>query len=229
VVIGDYHTSNWNKVLRTAKMSGVNYIEVEDDNGSAIVFSMNESSSYDFNVGDMVRWSNPKNYTGLQALYGVISKDRGQKVDIQIIGTGSNDTNQPEYGPNRTPWKMYSKKEIADMLKTITAGEGYEKKYLTSWEYLMENRKLHESVLLSKLGNNVEHETVASMMAQDEYPSDEILAAMKKLGCKAEECVVIGEYSTDNWNKVLRTAKSSGIEYIEIEDENGSAIVFSNK
>jgi hypothetical protein len=81
--------------------------------------------------------------------------------------------------------------------------------------------------MLSKLGNNVEHEMVANMMGQDEEVSGEIMAAMKKLGCKAEECAVIGDYHTDDYNKVLKIAKASGIKYIEIKDDNGEAIVFS--
>jgi hypothetical protein len=94
-------------------------------------------------------------------------------------------------------------------------------------QFVRESQGSNASNLLSKLGNDTEHETVATMMTQDEDPSDEILAAMKKLGCKAEDCVVIGDYHTNNWNKVLRTAKMSGVKFIEIEDDNGSAIVFS--
>jgi hypothetical protein len=83
------------------------------------------------------------------------------------------------------------------------------------------------SSMLSKLGKGVEHETVASMMDQDEEVSKEIMSAMKALGCSAEECGVIGDYHTDDWNKVLKVAKSSGVEFIEVKDDNGSAIVFS--
>ena len=94
-------------------------------------------------------------------------------------------------------------------------------------QFIKEAEGKKASGFLTKLGNNVEHETVASMQAQDEEPSGEIIAAMKKLGIGAEDCVVIGDYHTDDWNRVLKMAKSSGVKFIEVEDENGSAIVFS--
>jgi predicted HAD superfamily phosphohydrolase YqeG len=94
-------------------------------------------------------------------------------------------------------------------------------------QFIKEAEGKKASVFLTKLGDNVEHETVASMQAQDEEPSSEIMAAMKKLAIGAEDCVVIGDYHTDDWNRVLKMAKSSGIKFIEVEDENGSAIVFS--
>jgi serine/threonine protein phosphatase PrpC len=101
-------------------------------------------------------------------------------------------------------------------------------KYVKLFEqFIKEAEGKKASGFLTKLGNNVEHETVASMQAQDEEPSGEIIAAMKKLGIGAEDCVVIGDYHTDDWNRVLKMAKSSGVKFIEVEDENGSAIVFS--
>lgn len=101
-------------------------------------------------------------------------------------------------------------------------------KYVKLFEqFIKEAEGKKASGFLTKLGNNVEHETVASMQAQDEEPSGEIITAMKKLGIGAEDCVVIGDYHTDDWNRVLKMAKSSGVKFIEVEDENGSAIVFS--
>ena len=101
-------------------------------------------------------------------------------------------------------------------------------KYVKLFEqFIKEAGGKKASGFLTKLGNNVEHETVASMQAQDEEPSGEIITAMKKLGIGAEDCVVIGDYHTDDWNRVLKMAKSSGVKFIEVEDENGSAIVFS--
>jgi hypothetical protein len=94
-------------------------------------------------------------------------------------------------------------------------------------QFIKEAEGKKASGFLTKLGDNVEHETVASMQAQDEEPSGEIMAAMKKLAIGAEDCVVIGDYHTDDWNRVLKMAKSSGVKFIEVEDENGSAIVFS--
>jgi hypothetical protein len=94
-------------------------------------------------------------------------------------------------------------------------------------QFIAESNGNKVESMLSKLGNDVEHEMVADMMAQDEEVSGEIMAAMKKLGCKAEECAVIGDYHTDDYNKVLKVAKASGVKYIEIKDDNGEAIVFS--
>lgn len=91
------------------------------------------SINEEFKLGDLVRWSNPRNQTGLPALYGSIAKDRGKKVDIKIIGTGSNSTFQPEYGPNRTPWKKEYLSQIDQLLANTSPGEGYDKKHLTNW------------------------------------------------------------------------------------------------
>ena len=94
-------------------------------------------------------------------------------------------------------------------------------------QFVAESNGNKVAAMLSKLGSDVEHEIVADMMGQDEEVSSHILNAMKKLGCKAEECGVIGDYHTDDYNKVLKIAKASGVKYIEIEDDNGEAIVFN--
>lgn len=94
-------------------------------------------------------------------------------------------------------------------------------------QFISEINEGKAAFMLSKLGKGTEYETVASMMSQDEEVSKEIMNAMKKLNCAPEECGVIGDYHTDDWNKVLKTAKASGIKFIEIEDDNGSAIVFN--
>ena len=120
------------------------------------------------------------------------------------------------------------KSQQPDQVTTIRVGleiyDGWPNLVRESNDSLTEGKA---SSMLSKLGKGVEHETVASMLDQDEDVSKEIMTAMKSLGCSAEDCVVIGDYHTDDWNKVLRVAKSSGVKFIEVKDDNGSAIVFS--
>lgn len=74
---------------------------------------------------------------------------------------------------------------------------------------------------------NTEHQSIKDMEAEDEEPSDALYNAMKQLGCKAEECYVIGDMMTGDWNRVLDSAKKAGIKYVKVEDDNGSYIVFA--
>jgi hypothetical protein len=81
-----------------------------------------------------------------------------------------------------------------------------------------------------QVGENTVSETIKDMEGQEEQPSDALYNAMKQTGCKKpEECIVVGEYHTDDWNKVLDTAKKVGLKYVEASDDNGDAIVFDAK
>ncbi len=90
--------------------------------------------------GDLVRWQKNGSSLGSQAIYGILVKDRGSKVDIAILATGGKDSRQPETrydnwsgGKNVSYEGGYSKEDLEKFASKVTPGEGYDKKYLTPW------------------------------------------------------------------------------------------------
>jgi hypothetical protein len=55
--------------------------------------------------------------------------------------------------------------------------------------------------------------------------------AIKKLGIKPEDAIVIGGYAVDSWDNTMTRIKKSGVAYIEFEDEDAGepAVIFSAK
>ena len=99
----------------------------------------------DFKVGDFVRWSHPRNQTGLPTLYGVIAAAKKNTVSIIFLGQSGHNEDQPTrrnetwLGGKYVPWEGdFTKEElqtIADDLKRYkSAGEGYDKKHLSFWD-----------------------------------------------------------------------------------------------
>jgi len=77
------------------------------------------------------------------------------------------------------------------------------------------------------LSGGVEFQTVYDMKKEDQPPSRQLKAAAKKIDARDDDNVaVIYSSQTDDWDTVLKTVKKWGGKFIEIEDEDGSAIVF---
>jgi hypothetical protein len=101
-------------------------------------------------------------------------------------------------------------------------------------QFVAESRQLNEatgadllSLLDDALSGGVEFQTVYDMKKEDQRPSRQLKAAAKKIDARNDDNVaVIYSSQTDDWDTVLKTAKKWGGKFIEIEDEDGSAIVF---
>ena len=55
--------------------------------------------------------------------------------------------------------------------------------------------------------------------------------AIKKLGIKPEDAIVIAGYAVDSWDKTMAKIKKSGVAYVEFADEAAGepAVIFSAK
>jgi len=82
-------------------------------------------------------------------------------------------------------------------------------------------RLLHKT-----LSGGVEFQTINDFRWLGDPPSKELKAAAKKIGGGDDNVVAIYALMTDDWDAVLKTAKKWGGRFIEIEDKDGSAIVF---
>jgi len=107
--------------------------------------SLFEDIKDDFKVGDLVRWSHPRNQTGLPTLYGMLTAVKKNTVSIVFLGTGGHNEYQPSsrndtwLGGKHVPWEGdFTKEELEtiaqDLLKYKSAGEGYDKKHLSFWD-----------------------------------------------------------------------------------------------
>jgi hypothetical protein len=104
-------------------------------------------------------------------------------------------------------------------------------------QFIKESRRVNEStgadllrLLDDALSGGVEFQTIYDMKKEDQPPSRELKAAAKKIGGGDDNVAVIYSQMTDNWDSVLKTAREwsrAGGKYVEVEDEDGSAIVFS--
>ncbi len=101
-------------------------------------------------------------------------------------------------------------------------------------QFVAESRRVNEAtgadllrLLDDALSGGVEFQTVYDMKREDQPPSRQLKAAAKKIDARDDDNVaVIYSQMTDDWNTVLKTVKKWGGKFIEIEDEDGSAIVF---
>ena len=82
------------------------------------------------------------------------------------------------------------------------------------------------ALLDDALSGGVEFQTLYDMKKEDQPPSRQLKAAAKKIGGHDDNVAVIYSQMTDDWDTVLKTVKKWGGKFIEIEDEDGSAIVF---
>jgi hypothetical protein len=108
---------------------------------------------------------------------------------------------------------------------------------LSAWnKSIKESRRVNEStgadllaLLDDALSGGVEFQTIYDMKKEDQPPSRELKAAAKKIGGGDDNVAVIYSQQTEDWDTVLKTARDwsrAGGKYVEIEDEDGSAIVF---
>ena len=103
-------------------------------------------------------------------------------------------------------------------------------------QFIAKSRRVNEStgadllaLLDDALSGGIEFQTIYDMKKEDQPPSRELKAAAKKIGGGDDNVAVIYSQQTEDWDTVLKTARDwsrAGGKYIEIEDEDGSAIVF---
>ena len=171
----------------------------------SFIVSINEGQQ---NTGGLVRWSNPK--SDLPAVYGIVTKDRGAKVDIAILATSRRNSLVPETrnetwkGGKNVPYEGgYSKEELEEIAKKLTPGEGYNKKYITEWILEgVEESRVNEIDARDTLGPKAKKFDAEIDLwdyfvdADDNSAREESLPkewhdALKKLGIKADDAIVL--------------------------------------
>lgn len=96
-----------------------------------------------FEVGELIRWSNPRNQNGNPAFYGMVYKANLRTVAITFLASGSHKELQPTYrnetwmGGKTILWDgPYEKEELIEIATNLqqSTGWGWKTKYITKWD-----------------------------------------------------------------------------------------------
>lgn len=161
------------------------------------------------------------------------------------MATGSPDTTQPDSrlsnwnGGSHVSYEGYTKDELKKIADKVSIGGGYDKKYITSWniqESSLSEANINLGPKAKKFDSYIQEwdfftDADNNKLREERLPK-EWHDALKKLGVKADDAIVLFFAAHGDRQEVLDIAKKSGIKYIEVPegDDGGSGgIIFSAK